>query len=153
MLTVAICQYIRNDPDRCVIEVEDGARSDKRWPASISKKRRRRRKKNRKTKSEEIEEVESFEEDMAPLQMDAVGTGGGLGSEQLHVDDPKVSGLCRILCLATRRGVQQLHLLSSFFRLFISFASTSCFSSYPLRPLLIANAMQIKFVHGPFQNK
>jgi hypothetical protein len=42
--------------------------------------------------SEEIEEVESFEDDAATLQMDDVGTG----SEQQHVDVLKVSGLCQL---------------------------------------------------------
>ena len=144
MLTVSICQCSRNEPDLRGIELENGARSDKNWPASISNRRRRRRKKTRKTKtrdpdvtinleSEEIEaeEVESFEEDIQPLRMDGVGTGGGSRIEQQHVDVPKVSGLCRILFCC---GVQQLHLLRSIFRLFISFANTSSSSSYPFAP-------------------
>lgn len=50
--------------------------------------------------SEDTEEVESFEEDMAPLQKEGVGSGGVSGSlqQQQHVDVPKVSDLCRILC-------------------------------------------------------
>ena len=159
MLTVAICQFNRNEPDFRGVELEAGARSGKNWPASISNKRRRRRKKTRKTKardpdvtinleSEEVEEVESFEEDVAPLQIDGVSTGGGTGSGKQHVDVPKVSGSCRILCSATRCGVQQLHVLCSCFRRFIPFASTSCSSSYSLCPLFIANAMQIKFIYG-----
>ena len=102
MLTVTICHFSRNEPDLRSRGLEDGDRSVKSWPASISNKRRR-RKKARKTKardsdvtinleSEEIEEVEIFEEDVAPLRV---------------VDVPKVSGLCRIfLCLATRCDVQ-----------------------------------------------
>ena len=143
--TVAICQFTRKEPDIRNIELEDGGRSDKHWPASIlNKRRRRRRKKGRKKKvkdpdvttidleSDEIEEVE-FEEDIPPLEMGGVSEGGR------HVDIPKVSGLCRIfLCLAIPCGVvQQLHVLCSIFfffpRLFISFACTSCSSLYSLR--------------------
>jgi hypothetical protein len=44
--------------------------------------------------SDDIEEVESFEDDMAPLQKDGVGRGAGVsgGGLQQHVDVPKVSG-------------------------------------------------------------
>jgi hypothetical protein len=45
-------------------------------------------------KSEEIEEVESFDEDIPPLKLNGVGTGGVPGSGQWqHVDFPKVSDL------------------------------------------------------------
>jgi len=101
--TVVICQFTRKDPDLRSIELENGTRSDKHWPASILNKRRRSRKKSRKKKakdpdvttidleSDEIEEVESFEDDMAPLQKDSVGTWdgvSGIGLQQ-NVDVPK----------------------------------------------------------------
>ena len=160
MLTVSICQCSRNEPDLRGIELEEnGARSDKSWPASISNKRRRRRKKSRKTKardpdvtinleSEEIEaeEVESFEDVIEPLRMDGVGTGGGSRSEQQqHVDVPKVSGSCRILCFSNSSwrpttAPSTLNFLASLFLLPVLPVPHHIL----LRPLLIANAMQIK---------
>lgn len=109
--TVVICQIIRKEPDLSGIELENGASSDKHWPASILNQRRRRRKKSRKKKardpdvttndleSGEIEEVESFDEDLAPLQKDSAGTKGGVSEGgvtesvtvtvlQQHVDVP-----------------------------------------------------------------
>jgi hypothetical protein len=101
--TVVIRQYTRKKRDLRSIGLEHNARSDKNWPTSILNKRKRRRKKSRKKKakeldvttidleSDDIEEVESFEDDMAPLQKDGVGMGVGVsGSElQQHVDVPK----------------------------------------------------------------
>ena len=117
MSTVVICQFTRKKPDLRGIELENDPRSDKHWPASILNKKKRRRKKSRKKKArdpevttidsegEEIEEVESFEEDMAPLQKNSLGAEGGgfsgSGPRQQPVDVPKVGSLCRILCLTT----------------------------------------------------
>lgn len=160
--SVAVCQFTRRESDLHGIELEDGSRSDKHWPSSILNKKKRRRKKNRKTKArepdvtnylegEEVEEVESFEEDN---MVNNVGMGGVSGSgqqqqQQQHTDVPKVSGLCRIfLYLATRCGV----IFFFAFSFYLCFASTSCFSSYSLRPLLIANAMQLIRPRLPSQN-
>jgi hypothetical protein len=71
------------------MELEDGARSDKHRPASILNKKRRKKSRKKKARdpdvtidleSEEVEEVESFEEDIAALRMDRVGTGGVSGT-------------------------------------------------------------------------
>lgn len=156
VLIVVVWQSNRERTDPCGIELEDGARSGSNWPALLmnTRERKRRRKKARKTKardpdvntneidlkSEEIEEVESFEEDMASLRMDAVGTGSVIGSGQQHVDVTKVSDLCRILRLATRCGVQRLDLLRSFFSPLYFLCQYFLF----LTISLIANAMQIK---------
>ena len=101
--TVVIRQFVRKERDLRGIELEHDARSDKKWPTSMLNKRRRRRKKSRKKKakgsdettidleSNDIEEVESFEDDMAPLQKDGEGMGAGVSGQQQHVDVPKVS--------------------------------------------------------------
>lgn len=110
--TVIICQFTRKEPNFRGIELENGVRSDKQWPASILNKRRSRAKKSRKKKardpdvttidleSEEIEEVESFDEDVETVQKNGVGTGGGLTGSglQQYADAAKVGGLCRFFC-------------------------------------------------------
>ena len=112
MSSVVICQILRKQPDLSDVELENGAGSDKHWPASILNQKRRRRKKSRKKKArdpdmtsndledEEIEEVESFDEDVETVQKNGVGTGGGLTGSglQQYADAAKVGGLCRFFC-------------------------------------------------------